>query len=129
MTNGAESFKHFLQQRFRWVAYGGNITTLGVKLFFIPVLLYYLSLWAGLVYTGYNSQILPVLAISFIAKMVVDFLFMLKATSMYYCKYLLKYFIPISLVHLILYPVIVIKGNLFTFEWKGRRYTKDVEKG
>ena len=124
-TNGAANIKHFLQQRFRWGAYGGTITTWGVKLFFIPALAYYVFFWIALASSMILPNMLPVFTISLISKMTIDFLFMLKATSLYHCSSLLKYFLPASIMHLFLYPVIVLKGNLFSFEWKGRRYTKD----
>ncbi len=126
-TDGASSFMHFINQRFRWGAYGGNITTLGVKLFFIPMLLYYSVIWISLICGLFGIEIFTVLILSLVSKMIVDFLFMLKSASLYHCTYLLKYFIPISVIHLIMVPVVVLKGNLFAFEWKGKKYTKDLE--
>lgn len=126
-TNGASSFSHFMNQRFRWGAYGGNIVTLGVKLFFIPMLLYYSFIWISLIGGLFGIPIFTVLILSFLCKLITDFLFMLKAAALYHCKYLLLYFIPLSVIHLLLVPVIVIKGNLFTFKWKGRTYTKNLE--
>jgi cellulose synthase/poly-beta-1,6-N-acetylglucosamine synthase-like glycosyltransferase len=126
-TDGAHSFSQFMNQRFRWGAYGGNITTAGVKLFFIPMLLYYSFVWIALIGGLYGIEIFTVLILSIISKMVVDFLFMFKSASLYHCKYLLKYFIPLSIIHLILVPLIVLKGNLFSFIWKDRKYTKGFE--
>jgi cellulose synthase/poly-beta-1,6-N-acetylglucosamine synthase-like glycosyltransferase len=126
-TDGASGFSQFINQRFRWGAYGGNIVTLGVKLFFIPMLLYYCVIWVSLISGLFGMEIFSILILSLISKMIVDFLFMLKATTLYQCRYLLKYFIPISIFHLILVPVIVLKGNLFAFKWKGRKYTKNLE--
>ncbi len=126
-TEGASSFSHFLNQRFRWGAYGGNIVTFGVKLFFIPTLLFYFSLWICFILSFFITNLFLMLLISLGCKMFVDFLFVLRSVTLFKCSYLLKYFLPISLFHLILIPVIVLKGNLFTFEWKGRRYTIDRE--
>ena len=126
-TNGASGFKDFMNQRFRWSGYGGTITTMGVKLFFIPAILYYLLIWASLVGAIFNPSILAMLLLSLLCKVVFDFLFMFKATMIFNCRYLLNYFLPLSFIHLLLVPVIVIKGNLFSFEWKGRRYTKEAE--
>lgn len=124
-TNGAQDFSHFLDQRFRWAAYGGNITSRGVKLFFIPFLLYYLSFWVFLFAFIIVPKIFIYLVLSFISKLLVDFIFMVTATKSFHCSYLLKYFLPSSLIHLLLLPIIVIKGNLFSFNWKGQRFCKD----
>jgi hypothetical protein len=127
-TNGAAGFRDFMNQRFRWSGYGGNIITPGVKFFFIPAILYYLLILVALVGSIFNPIICTMLILSLLCKVVFDFLFMLKATMVFTCRYLLKYFLPLSFIHLLLVPVIVIKGNLFSFEWKGRRYTKEAEK-
>ena len=121
-TNGASSFKHFMNQRFRWAAYGGNITTFGVKIFFIPLLLYYSYLCISLFWAVFNPDIMNAFLVSFLYKMIVDFLFMLKASVLYRCVYILKYFFPISIIHVILIPIIVIKGNLSSFKWKDNIY-------
>jgi len=124
-TKGAQSFSEFLHQRFRWSAYGGTITTTGMKLFFIPVLLYYCCLLAAPIPLVLNIPgSLALVMISLACKLIVDFLFMFKATTLFHCRYLLKYFVQIYLLHFVLIPVIVIRGNLFAFKWKGRKYTK-----
>ncbi len=126
-TDGASDFAHFLNQRFRWGAYGGNITTLAVKLFFIPVLFYYIGVWYALCTAFFIPSIFFYLLASLCCKLVVDFLFAVRSVTLFRSVYLLKYFFPLSLLQLILIPVIVIKGNMFSFSWKGRRYTIDRE--
>jgi len=126
-TNGAANLKDFMNQRFRWSGYGGTITTWGVKLFFIPAILYYLTIWVSLVISFLHPAIVTLLIISLLCKAMFDFLFLFRAAMVFHCRYLLTYFLPLSFIHLILVPVIVIKGNLFSFEWKGRRYTKESE--
>ena len=126
-TNGASGIKDFMNQRFRWSAYGGNITTAGIRLFFIPTLIYYPLISISLIGAFFNTDMFTALFLSLICKVTVDFLFMIKATTLYNCLYLLKYFLPISLIHLFLVPIIVLWGNLLTFQWKGRRYTKEIE--
>lgn len=123
-TNGASGFRDFMNQRFRWSAYGGTITTSGVKLFFIPALFYYFFIWIALINTLFNPGLLTTIVISVFCKFVIDFLFMLKAAMVFKSRYLLNYFLPLSFIHLLLVPVVVLKGNLFSFTWKGRRYTR-----
>lgn len=126
-TEGASNFSHFLNQRFRWSAYGGNIVTSGVKLFFIPALLYYSAIWIAIIIVFIKSSLLPILAVSLFLKLAVDFLFVFKSCEIFYCRYLLKYFLFEWLLHLILTPLIVIKGNLFSFRWKDKRYNRSRE--
>ncbi|NLG15766.1 MAG: glycosyltransferase [Fibrobacter sp.] len=126
-TTGANSFSHFMQQRFRWSAYGGSITTIGVKLFFVPALLFYVLLWICMVAAIFSPSLLPFLLLSFTGKVVADFLLMAKYTSLYRIGHLLRYFIPLSIVHPVFAPLVAISGNLFSFTWKKRRYTAECE--
>ncbi len=127
LTSGALSFSHFMNQRFRWAAYGGNITTLGVKLFFIPALLFYLSIWIASFSTFFSPVMLPVLLWVIAAKILFDFLLIAKYTSLYKIQYMIRYFLPLSIIHPVLSLVVALKGNLFSFTWKNRRYTKEHE--
>lgn len=126
-TQGAVSFSHFLNQRFRWAAYGGNITTLGVKMFFIPALLFYLSILIATFSAFFSPAIVPVLLWVIAGKMLSDFLLIARYTSLYKIQYMIRYFLPLSLIHPILALVVALKGNLFSFTWKNRRYTKEHE--
>lgn len=126
-TSGASTFSHFMNQRFRWAAYGGNITSLGVKLFFIPALFFYSMIWVALFSSILSPKILPILGYSCLAKAIFDFVLMMKYLHIYHLGYMIRYFIPLSLFHLILAPLVAIKGNLFSFKWKNKRYTKDIE--
>jgi len=121
-TAGAGGFGEFLQQRFRWGAYGGNIVTAGVRLFFMPALLFYVLLWAGILLSIFNTTLVPILIVSLGIKVLVDFLFMIKATSIFKSRYLLAWFLPGFVANLILTIPIMVKGNFFTFRWKGERY-------
>jgi cellulose synthase/poly-beta-1,6-N-acetylglucosamine synthase-like glycosyltransferase len=124
-TSGAASLGQFLHQRFRWAAYGGNIVTPAVKLFFIPALLFYAFLWIGIGFSAWNPAVFHMLLISLAFKVAVDFFFMLRACFMFHSLHLLPYFLPISLVHPIITPLIVLKGNLSSFVWKQDRYTAE----
>lgn len=128
-THGAKNFSHFMNQRFRWAAYGGNITTRGVKLFFVPALLFYLVIWISFFYALSVPAILPVLLWVITGKMCSDFLFISRYVYIYKIQYMIRYFLPLSFFHLILAPVVALKGNLFSFTWKNKRYTKECEIG
>ena len=126
-THGASGIKSFINQRFRWSAYGGNIITLGITLFFVPTLMYYLLIPISLISAFFDKNLFAVLLLSLVCKVTVDFLFMLKAAVLFNCRYLLNYFLPLSMMHLLFVPIIVLWGNLLNFMWKGRRYTKETE--
>lgn len=126
-TQGAASFSHFMNQRFRWAAYGGNITTLEVKLFFIPALLFYLFIWIALLSAFFSPALLPMLFWVIAGKMFSDFLLITRYTFLYKIQYMIRYFLPLSLIHPILALVVALKGNLFSFTWKNKRYTKEHE--
>jgi len=121
-TAGAGGLGEFMQQRFRWGAYGGNIVTTGVKLFFLPALLFYVLLWVGMLLSVFNTTLFPLLIISLGMKALIDFIFMTKASSIYKSRYLLAYFLPGFVANLILTIPVMVKGNFFTFRWKGESY-------
>lgn len=123
-TQGASSFSHFMNQRFRWAAYGGNITTMGVKLFFIPALFFYLLILISIFAAPLSPASLPVLLSVLAGKLFSDFLLISRYTWLYKIQYMMKYFLPLSFIHLLLAPLVAIKGNIFSFSWKNKRYTK-----
>lgn len=126
-TSGAMNFSHFLNQRFRWAAYGGNITTLGVKLFFIPALLFYVMIWVSLLVSVFSFSSIKWIFLIFSGKLVSDFLLIARYTHLYKIGYMLKYFVPLSIIHIVLAPLVAITGNLFPFTWKSRKYNKEHE--
>ena len=126
-TQGARSFAHFLNQRFRWAAYGANITTRGVKLFFIPTLLFYLMIWVSLITAIFSPAMFRVIGVVMLSKMIIDFILIARYTQLYKIQHMLKYFVPLSIIHPVLALLAAIKGNLFPFTWKNKRYTKENE--
>jgi len=119
-TTGAVNLMHFFSQRFRWAAYNSSILNFSVSAFFIPMILFYciLLVYTGIFLSGNGS--FNVFIVSIFSKLLVDYIFMIKATTIFNCRYLLNYFIPLSIIHLFLLPVIVFKGNLFSsrIKWK-----------
>ncbi|NLD99530.1 MAG: hypothetical protein GX640_06615 [Fibrobacter sp.] len=118
------NFRHFMNQRFRWVAYGGNILSLGVTFFFVPALLFNAILLISLAGCAFSTSLRIITGGILIAKLIADFLLISKYTALYKCSYLLKYFIPLFIVHPMLSLFVAIKGNLFSFTWKDTRYSK-----
>ncbi|MCP4633489.1 MAG: glycosyltransferase [candidate division Zixibacteria bacterium] len=125
-TDGASNLIHFLNQRFRWSAYGDK-PGLAMQLFFIPAMLLYIFLWILSLASILNPSNLVLLILPISIKLIADFLFLFRASGYYRSRHLMKYFLPSWIVNLILVPLIVIKGNLSTFEWKGKKYTKTAE--
>jgi len=96
-------------------------------MFFIPALLFYGAIWLSIIVLAFDTSISNSLMMALGIKMAVDLLFLYKSASLYNCYHLLKYFGPAWFVNLILVPLIIIKSNFSTFEWKGRRYTRTAE--
>ncbi len=122
-TKGASDVRHFLNQRFRWGAYGDGILNVGVLAFFIPALLFYLLIWLGVLFSIFDISVLPSLIIAVVVKLVADLLFLKRATNIFHCSYLLKYFPLAWIVNLVLVPLIIVKSNFSSFQWKGKRFT------
>jgi glycosyltransferase involved in cell wall biosynthesis len=122
-TAGASNFNHFMNQRFRWAAYGDTIATPPIQVFFIQTLFFNMLVLALLVAGVIDHGALPLLAKAVGLKCAVDFLFIAPSAKRFGCLSLLKYFLPLSIMHVFLVPLIVLKGNLSVFEWKGKRYT------
>ena len=126
-TSGAESLAHFFSQRCRWVAYGGNIMMKSVQIFFLPTIAYYLFINLFTMLSFFSETAFKILVISLSIKLLSDFVFMWRSAVLYQCTNLLKYFLPLSIIHLYLYPIIIVKGNVFSFSWKGKTFTADTE--
>ena len=113
-----------MNQRFRgglrWKHY-----YLGVKLFFIPAPFFICP--SDCTFIRSSPAILPVLLWVIAGKMFSDFLLIARYTFLYKIQYMIRYFLPLSLIHPILALVVALKGNLFSFTWKNRRYTKEHE--
>jgi glycosyltransferase involved in cell wall biosynthesis len=125
-TSGARNLRHFLDQRFRWAAYGQGGGK-GMMSFFMPMLSYYVILWLSVAAAFFDYTMIGLLGASLLLKLIADFIFMLKSTSVFGNRGLLKYFPPAWLINLIMVPVVVFKGNLAGFEWKKRRFDKTAE--
>lgn len=126
-TGGAGSLTHFLNQRFRWGAYGDSLVSPGMMMFFVPALLLYGMIWLTAAGLLMYPELATTLAVALGVKAVADYLFLSKSTAVYGCRYLLKHFLPAWLTNLILVPVIVVRSNLFPFEWKGRKFNHNAE--
>jgi cellulose synthase/poly-beta-1,6-N-acetylglucosamine synthase-like glycosyltransferase len=128
-TGGASSFNHYMNQRFRWAAYGDTIATPVIRLFFMQLLCFNLLILALATAVPFTPHGPVLLAAALGLKCIVDFLFIAPSARLFNCCALLKYFLPLSIAHIVMIPLIVIKGNLSVFEWKGRRYTSSKSLG
>jgi cellulose synthase/poly-beta-1,6-N-acetylglucosamine synthase-like glycosyltransferase len=98
-TDGATGFFHFFNQRFRWAAYGGNYITVGMKLFFIPSFLFFVTMLLSAAVSPLYPSVIRPLGTMIAAKFVVDFLFTMKSCALFDRRSLPKYFLPLFLLH------------------------------
>ncbi|MFQ5869668.1 MAG: glycosyltransferase [Candidatus Zixiibacteriota bacterium] len=122
-TNGSRSFSEFLSRRIRWAskgtAYGSTISaflkaTVGLYLLFLILLPLAIALPNYLLFYWYALG----------AKLLCDFLLLLKAAKIFGRADLLKYYPVVALLHLPYLLFVVIWGHFGEFTWKGRKFRK-----
>jgi cellulose synthase/poly-beta-1,6-N-acetylglucosamine synthase-like glycosyltransferase len=120
-TNPTGSFKRYFAQRVRWASKGSSYRNPTAIATAIIVLLSNILLVSSFVILlmGRCSPWLP--WAMFLMKMVADFPLILMITRRYHQQNLLRWFIPITLIH----PLIMMGAGIASFfwkpEWKGRR--------
>ena len=126
-TDGSRSFSEFLSGRIRWAskgtAYGGKISTflkatVGLYLLFLILLPLAVAFPNHLLFYWYALG----------AKLLCDFLLLLRAAGIFRRTDLLKYYPVVALLHLPYLLFVVIWGHFGEFTWKGRRFRRQEPK-
>lgn len=122
-TDGSRSFSEFFSRVVRWAskgtAYGGKISTFlraTVGLYLLFVILLPIAI-------GYPNQFL-FYWYALGAKLICDFLLLLKAARVFGRTDLLKYYAIMALLHFPYLVLVVFRGHFGEFTWKGRRFRK-----
>jgi cellulose synthase/poly-beta-1,6-N-acetylglucosamine synthase-like glycosyltransferase len=122
-TAGSRSFSEFLSRRIRWAskgtAYGGKISTflkatVGLYLLFLILLPLAIAFPNHLLFYWYGLG----------AKLLCDFLFLVKAGKIFRRSDLLKYYPIAALLHFPYLLFVVIWAHFGEFTWKGRKFRK-----
>lgn len=119
-TKPVPSLKAFINQRIRWASKGIHYHNPLFVLYLISVYFFYLLLFCAVPFSILNWQKFPLPAIVLSIKMLFDFIFLIKSTTMVHRRDLLKYF---PLAELFQIPYILVVGFLGLwgkYRWKGR---------
>jgi len=121
VTTSPESLRDFIGQRIRWTSkskyYRDRHSIITALIIFIVSF----SLLGLLVGSFFCKLSLQGFLLLFIVKGIADFIFLYKMTSFYNMRHLLKVFMPLEFIYFFYVTVIGITGNLFSFNWKGRK--------
>lgn len=120
-TSVAKSIGEFIHQRLRWVSKSGGYHDFDIIFVAFVVYLTNLLILMHAILSFFHSHLLYPFLISFLAKSVVDYVFLQKVTVFFKDKTLLRFFFPFQVVYIIYISVIGILGNFVNFSWKGRR--------
>lgn len=118
----ALTLKEALHQRMRWVGQTAYYPSV-MMVFMICTFLMYLILLFLLPLSILTGDVLPVIV--FGAKAAADFQVMRQFSQMMRIPYIMRYFVPMALMHI---PVILfstIGGYFFSFEWKERSLSRE----
>jgi len=119
-TKPISDFNEFINQRIRWASKGFIYRKLSLVLFLTSVYLYYLLLFTSLPFAIRFIFYYPYPTIALGIKLLVDFIFILKATSLVGRRDLRKYFLVTELFQIPYILYVGFAGILGKFKWKGR---------
>ncbi len=120
-TQPCKDINALFNQRLRWVSKTKYYSDNRTKSAAILVLLFYVSLISTFILGLIWHQYFALFALQLIVKLAVEFAFVNDVSSFFKQKKLLKYFLPLQLVH---FPFMIIVGLLSQFvkyKWKNRK--------
>lgn len=119
-TRPVTTFFSFINQRIRWASKGFVYKKFSLVFFLVSVYLLYLLLFISVPITLPYVLGFPYPAAALFIKLVVDFLLILKATSLVARKDLRKYFLLAELFQIPYIIYVGFAGIMGQFSWKGR---------
>ena len=119
-TKPMSNLTDFLNQRVRWASKGLVYKKYSLVFFLVSVYLFYLLLFISLPFALWFPLYFPYPLYAFTIKLIVDFLLILKGTSLLGRKDLRKYFLITELFQLPYIIYVGFAGIMGTFSWKGR---------
>jgi cellulose synthase/poly-beta-1,6-N-acetylglucosamine synthase-like glycosyltransferase len=112
----------FIRQRIRWVAKSPSYRDPFMIASAIIVLLFNLLLLLALIVGIYSTLILQAFITALAFKCIVDFPLMWKVSSFAKQRGLMLFYLPFQLFYFIFISLAGILGNLFSYQWKGRKH-------
>lgn len=142
LTEPAQTFKAFLQQRFRWTSKSTSYQDKRMTLILGLVYFFVLSIWINatlffgallhvaflsnktiLVFINFLPALLYLLMLIFqvACKSAVDYLFLKSAAAFFNRNDLMKTFASSEFLHIWYIPFVGTLGNILSYNWKGRK--------
>ncbi len=116
-----KSVKEFYHQRKRWASKGLFYTNKLLILKLVLIFLFYLSLFAQLLLgIFYSSAFLIAFFVSFLLKIIIEYLVLKRGVKLLFDKSLLKYFLITELLHIPYILIFSIAGLFGNYKWKER---------
>lgn len=124
-THSPQTFHEFLNQRIRWTSKSSNMMDPKVKAVLLFNYLFYLSCFANLFILPWFHFIF--LAFGFLLlgfKILIDLLFFGNILAFYNKSNLLKWIVPMEILHIIYVSLMGVLAIFGTYSWKGRSIKK-----
>lgn len=117
----AASLNEFINQRLRWTSKSRYYRDFMIIITSLIVYITSLSLFLLMAGSFFSRLLMTGFICLLLLKCFVDFIFLFVITGYYRNRYLLSVFFPLEIIHFIYISIIGFAGNLFAFDWKGRK--------
>ncbi len=121
-TEPQQNFSGFINQRLRWVSKSSFYSDFSLNAVSWFVLLFNLSILIFGALSFFKKGFAEIFLVSFLAKIFIDFLFLLLTASFFRRKSLLWLYFPLQIIYVFYVPLIAVAGLKKSFVWKGRGY-------
>ncbi len=124
-THAPKTFTEFLNQRIRWTSKSNNMVDPKVKLVLLFNYLFYLTCFVNLfVLPWFHLSYLAFGALMFLLKILIDTLFFGNLLAFYNKSSLLKWIVPMEIIHIIYVSFMGVLAIFGSYTWKGRTVKK-----
>ncbi len=129
LTNQEHSFADFFNQRLRWSSKTKHYSNYWLLYFSTIVLVQNISLIFIYLGAPLVEKYELIFIILLFSKWLIDFILLFLVASIFKRRRALYYFIPVQIVYPIYILIIWIASMVLTYEWKGRKFNGQQEKG
>lgn len=124
-TIAPHTFTEFLNQRIRWTSKSTNMIDVKVKVVLVFNYLFYLALFLNFfVLPFFNIAFLVFGVVMMVFKLIIDTLFFTNILAFFNKSKLLKWMLPIEILHIFYVSVMGVLALVGTYKWKGRTVKK-----
>jgi cellulose synthase/poly-beta-1,6-N-acetylglucosamine synthase-like glycosyltransferase len=124
-TRAPRTFNEFLQQRIRWTSKSTKMADFKVKFVLVVNYLFYLLSFSTLfILPFYDITLLGAGLVILVLKTLVDFIFFSNILAFYNRTDLLKWIVPMELMHITYVTFMGVLALFGTYSWKGRKVAR-----